>query len=146
VVVGPEGDRAFALTSDGRRLVQVDLLGGGLQPLAEVPGEGLALAVAGDRVYVVLPYRNVVWVFDRAAGAAAGAVPVGRRPLGILARRRPGGSRGDVRRPSRSERAGDGAPGPWGPGPRGSARGARVAGAGAAPVRRLPAAPEGQRS
>ena len=80
VTVAPDGDRAYALTAGGRRLVHADLASGVEAPLMSLSGEGYALAVAESWVYVSHPKGGAIWVVDRRRGTVAKTIRVGQRP------------------------------------------------------------------
>ncbi|HEX2037337.1 MAG TPA: hypothetical protein VHS99_24420, partial [Chloroflexota bacterium] len=75
----------YALTADGRRVMQLGLRDGAERQLADVAGEALSLAVTADRLYVPLGTGNVVRVLDRQRGELVGTATVGRHPVSILA-------------------------------------------------------------
>ena len=83
VAVAPDGERAYALTAGGRRLAQVDLASGVEAPLVSLPGEGYALALAEEWVYVSHPKGGAIWVVDRRRGAVARIVRVGQQPIAL---------------------------------------------------------------
>jgi DNA-binding beta-propeller fold protein YncE len=85
LAVAPDGDAAYALHDHA--LTRVDLAGGGAggdRRLARLPAQGLALAVAGDRVYVTSAYGRDVWAFRRRDGRLVATLPVGAVPADLL--------------------------------------------------------------
>lgn len=84
LAVGPEGGNAYAIASDGTRLMHVDLMSGVQHRLADVQGSGASLAVSAERIYVTHPYGNALHALDRRRGEVVATIPVGRRPAGII--------------------------------------------------------------
>jgi DNA-binding beta-propeller fold protein YncE len=84
-VVAPDGSHAFALTPPNDAVRDVDLTTGSERVLARLPGTGLGLAAAGDRVYVSNPYGRDVWEVDRRAGRLVRTIPSGAHPVAIAA-------------------------------------------------------------
>ena len=86
LVVAADGTTAYALHDHS--LTRVDLAGGGAggagQRLARLPELGLALAVAGDRVYVTSASGRDVWAFRRRDGRLVATLPVGPIPADLL--------------------------------------------------------------
>ena len=82
LVVAPDGDAAYALHDHS--LTRVDLAGGGDRRLALLPARGLALAVAGDRVYVSSAYGPELWAFRRRDGRLVATLRVGQVPTDLL--------------------------------------------------------------
>ena len=85
-VVAPGGDRAYALTPPDDTLRQVNLATGAESVLAKLPGAGLGLAIAGDRVYVTSPYGSEVWAVDRRRGQVVRTIHVGAHPVAMVVR------------------------------------------------------------
>ena len=85
LAVAPDGDAAYALHDHA--LTRVDLAGGGVgddRCLALLPERGLALAVAGDRVYVSSASGPELWAFRRRDGRLVATLPVGRAAADLL--------------------------------------------------------------
>jgi hypothetical protein len=90
LVVAADGAAAYALRDHA--LVRLDLAGAGGgadRRLARLPARGLALAVAGDRVYVSSAHGRELWAFRRRARLrpaaelrrVTGPAPARRRPM-----------------------------------------------------------------
>ena len=87
----PDGQHLYALTqhlavSPGvavTRLLQLDLAGGPVRPLADVPGVALGLAVTRERVYVPNAFGAEVWAVDRRSGRRLQTIPVGQHPTDV---------------------------------------------------------------
>ena len=87
----PDGRHLYALTqhlavSPGAavtRLLHLDLAGGSVRPLADVPGVALGLAVTRERVYVPNAFGAEVWAVDRRSGRRLQTIPVGQHPTDV---------------------------------------------------------------
>jgi DNA-binding beta-propeller fold protein YncE len=82
LVVAPDGDVAYALLDHS--LTRLGLDGGPDRRLALLPERGLALAVAGDRVYVTSASGPELWAFRRRDGRRVATLPVGRFAADLL--------------------------------------------------------------
>jgi DNA-binding beta-propeller fold protein YncE len=89
LVVTADGDQAYALAQPNDTVRQIDLPHGTQRVLATLPGTGLGLAVAGDRIYVSNPYGREVWALDRRQGRLLQTIPVGVHPVAIGVRGAP---------------------------------------------------------
>ncbi|MGH2353679.1 MAG: hypothetical protein ACRDJN_18910 [Chloroflexota bacterium] len=54
-----------------------------MRTLVALPGRGLDLALAGERLYIPHPEGNEVWVVDRRRGILQRPVRVGRYPVSL---------------------------------------------------------------
>ena len=96
LTTSPDGHDAYAFDDPGgraagSRLLRVDLATGAAAPLGRVRGLGAAgLAVAAGRLYIADTAGDRLLVTDRSARPIA-ALPVGRRPLGVVVGSAPGG-------------------------------------------------------
>ena len=82
LVVAADGAAAYALHDD--TVTRVDLAGGAARRLARLPAGGLALAVAGDRVYVTSAAGPELWAFRRRDGRLLATLSVGRSAADLL--------------------------------------------------------------
>lgn len=89
IAVSQDGEDAYALGAPSLvqpgRLWHLDLLTGGVELLREVPAGAIALAIAGDRIYVGDTFGDAVWIVDRQRGTLLHALPGVRRPLALAA-------------------------------------------------------------
>ena len=81
LAVAPDGDVAYALHD--HRLTRLGLAGGPDRSVA-LPERGLALAVAGDRVYVSSAYGPQLWAFRPRDGRLLATLPVGAPATALL--------------------------------------------------------------
>jgi DNA-binding beta-propeller fold protein YncE len=89
----PDGDHVYGLAqprivslgATTTALLHIDPVGGAVRPFASLPGIGLRLVVAGERVYVPNAFGAEVWAIDRRSGRLLQTIPVGRHPLAIAA-------------------------------------------------------------
>ena len=87
LAVAADGGHAYVLAPRGSvlgrsRLYRVDLTTGSVRLLTTLPGRGLGLAAAADRIYVSQPEGNRVWTFD-SRGKLVKTVSVGRYPTAL---------------------------------------------------------------
>ena len=88
LAVAPGGAHAYALAAGGGDVLHVDLATGVARRLGAVPGHAAgALAVTGRYVLVPDPLGHEVWALDRRGGRPAAPIPVGRRPVAVVAAR-----------------------------------------------------------
>ena len=80
IAVAPDGERAYALTAGGRRLVQVDLASGIEAPARVAPRGGLRPRPGRGVGLRLEPKGGAIWVVDRRRGTVAKMVRVGQRP------------------------------------------------------------------
>ena len=84
--VAPDGAHAYALAAGGRDVLHVDLAAGGARWLGALPGDASgAIAVTARHVLVPNPLGGEVWALDRRDGRLAATIPVGRRPVAVVA-------------------------------------------------------------
>jgi hypothetical protein len=81
LAVAPDGEVAYALHDF--TLTRLGLAGGPDRSVA-LPGRGLALAVAGDRVYVSSASGPELWAFRRRDGRLVATLRVGQVPTDLL--------------------------------------------------------------
>ena len=82
LAVAAVGEAAYALHDDS--VTRLGLAGGPDRRLALLPARGLALAVAGDRVYVSGAFRSELWAFRRRDGRLLATLPVGAPATDLL--------------------------------------------------------------
>ena len=88
LAVAPDGGDAYALAAGGTDVLHVDLATGGFRLLGVLPGATSGgLAVTARHVLAPNPQGREVWALDRRDGRLAATVPVGRRPVAVLAAR-----------------------------------------------------------
>lgn len=90
--VTPDGERAYALAPRSpappparitSRVLDLDLTTGTVSTLVALPGRGLDLAMASERLYIPHAEGNEVWVVDRRRGILLRPVRVGRYPVSL---------------------------------------------------------------
>ena len=82
LAVAADGAAAYALHDHS--VTRLGLAGGPDRRLALLPARGLALAVAGDRVYVSSAYGPELWAFRRHDGRLLATLPVGAPATDLL--------------------------------------------------------------
>jgi hypothetical protein len=92
LVLAPDGDTAYELRDHLLTRLGLD---GGPDAAVELPGQGLALAVTRERVYVSSAYGRELWAFRRRDGGLVDTLRVGRAAADAVTIK--GGSRSDHR-------------------------------------------------
>lgn len=86
VAVAPGGTHAYALTAGGQEILHLDLGSGITRRLGTLPEQAAGgLTVTARHVLVPNPLGHDVWVLDRHDGRLVATIPVGRRPIAVLA-------------------------------------------------------------
>ena len=88
LAVAPDGGHAYALGPGPTDVQHLDLAAGVTRRLGALPGAAAGgLAVTARYVLVPNPLGSEVWALDRRDGRLAATIPVGRRPVAVLAAR-----------------------------------------------------------
>jgi hypothetical protein len=83
LAVAPDGESAYALTTDGYSRTEFDLVAGTKCPIASFWDSATNLAVTDQHVFVLNPGGDEVWVVGRRLGQPLRRIRVGRNPAGI---------------------------------------------------------------
>ena len=88
LTVAPDGLTAYALAAGGKDVLRVDLASGASGRLGALPGATSGgLAVTARHLLAPNPQGREVWALDRRDGRLAAPIPVGRRPVAVVAPR-----------------------------------------------------------
>lgn len=74
---------AYGLADARRSVVSVDLMTGAVRRLAQLPATGSSVAVVDGKVYVAIPQRNGLAVYDLMRSVSLPPVPTGKGPLAL---------------------------------------------------------------
>jgi hypothetical protein len=86
LAVAPGGAHAYALAAGGKDVLHLDLATGVARRLGALPGHASGtMAVTAHHVLAPNPLGSEVWALDRRDGRLVATIPVGRRPVAVLA-------------------------------------------------------------
>jgi DNA-binding beta-propeller fold protein YncE len=88
LAVAPDGAHAYAVAAGGRDVLHLELASGVTRRLGALPGnDSGTIAVTARHVFAPNPLGSEVWALDRRDGRLAATIPVGRRPVAVVAAR-----------------------------------------------------------